>query len=86
MRESKGQEGSREGRQTGTHGVPLMLNTFNWVSSKLMYPKVNPANTPERATRTGVRRPKTIFFVSEISSRFAKFFGNGCGEEDGSED
>lgn len=64
--------GCRCSRQTRTHGVPLMLNTFNWVSSKLMYPKVNPANTPERMTRTGMRHPKMIFFVSESSSRFAK--------------
>jgi len=57
--------------QTQTHGVPLMLRTFNWVSSKLMYPKVSPANTPERITRTGIRHPKTIFLVSESSSRLA---------------
>ena len=58
-------------RLTRTYGVPLMLNTFNWVSSKLMYPKVNPANTPERITRIGMRHPKTIFLVWESSSRLA---------------
>jgi len=65
--------GCRNGRETRTHGVPLMLNTFNWVSSKLMYPKVNPANTPERMTRTGMRHPKMIFSVLERppSSRLA---------------
>ena len=64
----------RNGRKTGTHGVPLMLNTVNWVSSKLMYPKVNPANTPDRMTRMGMRHPKMIFFVSESSSRFVKLW------------
>ena len=48
-----------------------MLRTFNWVSSKLMYPNVSPANTPERMTRIGMRHPKTIFLVSESSSRLA---------------
>jgi len=48
-----------------------MLRTFSWVSSKLIYPKVNPANTPERRTRIGMRHPKTIFLVSESSSRLA---------------
>ena len=37
-----------------------MLNTFNWVSSKLVYPKVNPADTPNRMTRASMRHPKMI--------------------------
>ena len=65
----EGLEGCPNGRPTRTHGVPLMLSTFNWVSSKLMYPNVSPANTLERTTRTGVRHPCVIFFVSESSSR-----------------
>ena len=67
----EGSGGFRNGRKTRTHGVPLMLNTFGWVSPKLMYPKANPANTPERMTRTGMRHPKMIFWVSGSSSRLA---------------
>jgi len=68
---TEGLGGCPNGHPTRTHGVPLILRTFNWVSSKLMYPKVSPANTPERMTRTGMRHPKTIFLVSESSSRLA---------------
>ena len=68
----KGQEGCRTGRETGTHSVLLMLSTYNWLSSRLMYPNADPSNAPERMTRTGTRHPWTIFFVSENSSCFAK--------------
>jgi hypothetical protein len=79
------------GRQTRTHGVPLILSTFNWVSSKLMYPKVSPAKTPERMTRTGMRHPYMIFFVSGELLSFGVSVtdiadvsgGGGCRGEDG---
>ena len=68
----KGQDGCRTGRETGTHSGLLMLSTCNWVPSRLMYPNADPANTPERMTRTGTRHPWTIFFVSKSSSCFTK--------------
>lgn len=40
-----------------TYGVPLMLNTLSWVSSRLMYPSVSPAKIPESRTKTGIRTP-----------------------------
>jgi hypothetical protein len=51
-------------KKEGTDGVPLILRTFNCVSSKLIYPRVKPANTPERITRTGMRQAKTMNFTS----------------------
>ena|ERR1700730_6982887 len=47
-----------------TYGVPLTLSTLSWVTSKLMYPRVRPANTPERSTRTGTRHAKAMNFAS----------------------
>jgi hypothetical protein len=38
-----------------THAVPPTLNTFNCVSSKLIYPNVSPANSPDNSTKTGIR-------------------------------
>ena len=42
-----------------TRSIPLMLETFNWVSSKL---------TPDTMTTTGMSHSKTISLVPENSS------------------
>lgn len=56
-----------------THGVPLMLSTVSWVSSRLMYPNVRPANTPEERTRMGMRTAKAIDLESCGSNSLARF-------------
>ena len=55
--------GSRRCGLPKTYRVPLILSTFSWVISKLMYARVKPANTPESNTRTGIRDANTIKLV-----------------------
>lgn len=58
--------------RNSTHGDPLILKTCSCVSSRDMYPRVSPANRPDKSTRIGIKHAKTM----NLASCGSFFFGS----------